>query len=866
MMSSKKIDKSGKTGRKKRTNVQPPVPTKTGMSLDHRPLWMQAVVAVVVLLIAICLLYPDLVFQNKILLASDVEAAMSFAKAAHRVMIDENTYPLWNPYLFSGMPSYESLAYNPYVYPLSFITGFLITKLHFPQLTWLLFHILMLGMGVVLLLREYKVPPIPSIMAGALMIWMPNVVAIGANGHGSQACAIAFMPFALLFWRRLSSGKSMAINGSALAIVLGFQMLRAHLQISFYTYGLLGIYVLFELVSGLVDAFKRNPVNMQTLPAGFLSRFRNEDGTSRFSLAGARFGVLLGALLGVVVLSLLLSAVLYIPVHDYSQYSIRGGAEGGGLDYDYATSWSLHPLESLTFILPFAFGFGKDLYFGFMPFTDYPNYLGIIVLVFALAGIFMAKTRTARFLLAVVIISTLVAFGKHFPLLYDPLFKWFPYFNKFRVPVMALIVQQLAVVLLFAFGFKAALDLPPEKGRKYAVRGLLFFLVVLILAVVLNGFLRGGFADSIAGRLKLADSSRDQLALARIVGEKIGLDLFKLAVLGGFLFGALLLYYRKTLNKTVLAILVLGAAIIDYHYVDRNIIHPEVLFKSEQVRLVKDSRVIDRFLEPDPVIDFLKKDKSFFRIMPLFHPSAPFYGEFSSNRYMIFGISSIGGYHAAKLQIYNNLLKTFSSALSMGHYEIMNMLNVKYLVTAYKLPQADFLEMVWSGFNSKGSRRYIYDNKNALPRAFFVDKYKVSKGDQAILALQNGQLDPSETAFLERVPDIEPVSKLGSTVKIKKAGFNEITLTADIASPCILMLSEVYYPRWKVFIDGREGSIIRADYVLRAVALSAGRHDIIFRYDASLIKRSFHVSLAAFLFLILVLITFCIRGTRVWKR
>ena len=95
----------------------------------------------------------------------------------------------------------------------------------------------------------------------------------------------------------------------------------------------------------------------------------------------------------VVAVSLLVSLVLYLPIHEYAQYSIRGASSSGGLDYNYATSWSLHPQEALTFIVPFAFGFGKDIYFGSMPFTDYPNYLGVVVVFFAIFGLVRVRTH-----------------------------------------------------------------------------------------------------------------------------------------------------------------------------------------------------------------------------------------------------------------------------------------------------------------------------------------------------------------------------------------------------------------------------------------------------------------------------------------
>jgi len=218
-------------------------------------------ISVALLIIAVCVLYPEHVFQNKVFLAGDIEAAASFATPIKKEIQAAGGYPLWNPYLFAGMPSYASLSYTPYVYPVNVIAGWLAKYLHFPNATWLLLHIFLLGLGVYLLLVDRGVHFLIAVGAGILMMWMPNHVAVGANGHGSQMSAVAFIPFALFFWDRIWRGGSLPVNASALAIVLGLQLLRAHVQISYYTFALLGLHALFfgflkvrQALSGRADA------------------------------------------------------------------------------------------------------------------------------------------------------------------------------------------------------------------------------------------------------------------------------------------------------------------------------------------------------------------------------------------------------------------------------------------------------------------------------------------------------------------------------------------------------------------------------------------------------------------------------------
>jgi hypothetical protein len=851
--------------RKKKTDAAPrrpavpEIPRGYGPSLFHSlPLKYQIIASILLLIAAICLLYPELVFQQKVFVAGDVEAAASFASPIQQAMEEENVYPLWNPYLFAGMPSYESLAFNPYVYPVGMITAFLVKFLHFPNYTWLLFHTFLLGFGVVLLLMEYRVNFLIATAAGILMMWMPNLVAVGANGHGSQASAVAYMPYALLFWDRLWRGKGVLVNASALVILLGFQMLRAHLQISYYTFALIGLHLLFFGISGVIRAL-RGGSGTEDTPLPFLRRFRSGGGPSG-GLVFAQFGSLAAILAVIVVGALLVSAVLFLPVHDYAQYSIRGASEGGGLDRDYATSWSLHPWECLTFILPFSFGFGKLTYYGYMPFTDYPNYIGLVVLIFSVCAVFIVKTRFVRFLFFVAVISTLVAFGKFFPILYEPLFRYLPYFNKFRVPVMVLIVQQLALVLLFGIGLHAVLKADRTRGQKAALRVVLVSVGIIIVVAISQGYWTDGFPQSIAAKIRSARSSAQHLEDARLAGSMLGKDLFKFSLI---LFASSIfvyLYFRRTLNNVVLFVLIFVIALLDLYMVSRHILHPEALFGVPQYKLINDKQVLLKPQAPDDVIRALKQDAGYYRVFPM--------GDFSTNRYMHFRISSIGGYHAAKLAVYNEFLMAFGTALKNDQYGMMHMLNVRYLVAPSPMPEKAFLRPFWQGVDYKGGRSFIYENVACVPRVFIVDRYQVIPGREALDVLAAGAVDFSSEVLLEKEPGIQPVSAQGARASIRKYGLNEIHIDAELPSPAMLVLSEIFYPRWKVFIDGEPGEIIRANHILRSVALPEGKHDIVFRYDASLLRASLAVSVAATAVALLLLLSggwIAMRGRIKWK-
>ena len=837
MASKKKKKPDKKTQKPAPAKVRPP------RLYDDLAFRYKLLIAVVALIVALGVLYPDAVFQNKVFVGGDTQAAQSFAKPILDAMAEGEKDPQWNPYLFSGMPSYGSLSYNPKAYPVSLFTGFLVRYLHFPNLTWMLFHMFLLGLGVFLLLVDRGVHWLVAIGAGIVMMWMPNYVAVGVHGHGSQSNAVGYMPFALWLWDRMWRGKGVVFSGSALVILLGFQLLRAHIQISYYTFMLIGLHLVFFGALKIRDAFRGKAGE----GGGGILRFFYKDGapTKRTALLEvASFAVILGIIaMGAVGVS----AVLLLPVQDYAPHSIRGSGEGGGVTYDYATSWSLHPTEALTFVFPFAFGWGKATYVGHMPFTDYPNYIGVIVFLFAVFAIVRVKTRFVRFLAFVAVVTTLVSFGKYFPILYNPMFYWLPYFNKFRVPVMVLIVQQLAVVLMSGFGLAAFVRLGADDARRVVKWVAVAAAATLLVAVVSAGYWTGGFAESIASRITRVQNVEQQLALANMAGVWLRNDLFKIAVLLILATAAMWLYAGRKLPAMAFMAFILVMAAADLYAIDRHILHPKTLHPWEP-GVIADKTTRNLFMERDGLIEFLERDDDLYRVFPMYHPQEPLrFADFQSNRYMNFGIASIGGYNPAKLTIYNDFLQALGAALQIGNFQLVNMLNVRYLILGNPFPEQSRYELVWQGKDYEGADKFVYQNPLALPRAFVVDRYQVAAPDDILRAMAGSKdADYSQVVLLEKEPGLGEMSAEGADVRVVDYGFNEIRVDAKLTAPAILVLSEIYYPRWKVLVDGRPAELLKANYILRAVALAEGEHEVVFRYDGSLLAKARAISLTTF--------------------
>jgi hypothetical protein len=812
-----------------------------------------ALIAIVALLVGVALLYPEIVFQGKVFVSEDSRSATSFAAVGNRSLA-QGDYPVWNPYLFCGMPSFGSMAYVPWVYPVNWILKPFRHVLPLPEYTWLLFHTVMTGLGVFLLLRDRGVRAAAAIPAGVLMMWVPNLVAVGAYGHGSQACAVAYLPFALWLWDRIWRGRNVIVNATALALVLGFSMLRGHLQVSYYTYALVVLHVIFFGALALVDASRHRRATTSPLPARLAARVQGD--SSEWSRAFGELGFSVATFAVVVAISLLLCAVLYLPVHDYARYSIRGASAAGGLSYQYATGWSLHPSEMLTFIVPFSFGFGKDLYLGHMPFTDYPNYLGVVVLAFAVVAVVRVRDRWVGFLAFVAVVATLVSFGKFFPVLYGPLFKLAPYFSKFRVPVMVLIVQQLAVILLFGVGLDQVMKSQRAGARRWALRALIVAGALFVVAILSQGYWTDGFATGAASRVRVTDDPSARVTVARMAGEFLASDLVQLGILALLAAAATFAFVSSTrMRPAVFALIVLALGIADYYRVDRFILHPERFRNYEAYRIIREKPATDPYTAADEMMTFLREREGIFRVFPIDDVRNPINsGAFMSNRYMVFGIESVGGYHPAKLSAYDEFLAALAQSVRDGRFHLLNMVNARYFVSGVRLPEHPALTALWGGADFEGNPRAIYENKDAFPRAWVVGDYTVATGDQSLGMLAGGAIDLRRSVILSEEPAIKPEPGDSAVVSIVREHDKALSLSVTLDRPGIVVISDAYYPEWKATVDGVPATIIRANHAFRALALEAGAHEIEMHYEAALLRKGATISITTFVLTILALV------------
>ena len=763
--------------------------------------WKNPVVIISgLMLVIITVLFEPVIFGGKIFSSPDSLSPKAVGMALNDLSVETDEFPLWQPWVFSGMPSAEAftnlskLYFPEYLFKLFFLPGMLIQ----------LFHLLFAGIGGFLLLRHLKCSDWASGLGAIAFMLTPYMVTMVVFGHGSQMMSAAYIPWVFWLTVRLYQNANFWDTGW-LAVLLGFQLQRGHAQIAYYTWMLIGAYSLLMLITGLRN-LNEKAINIRK-------------GFGYFILA---------CLIGVGI-----SLIILLPAMEYTPFSIRGGSAGGGADYNYATGWSFHPKEIMTFFIPSAFGFGGQPYWGYMPFTDYPNYMGIIILLLAMIGLIHKRELIHWFFIVTSLLALFISFGKHFSLVYDLFFNIFPYFNKFRVPHMILILLQFNVAVLAAFGLDKIVALKAEIIPKWfwgfaGAVGLAFVGMVLIGSGV-ESAVRGSFSPP------MMQDPRAAQALNNLRWSLWREDVWLMILLSGVFMVMIWFWIKRKVSKRVIVSIIVASAILDIGIVNHKIIQPSRASGRGSQLISK--RVMDRFFQVDEIVQFLLADKSIYRIYPVG-------GLFGESRFAAFGLESIGGYHPAKLKIYNTFLAKTGNAAAIP---VLRMMNVKYLISPQKINHPE-LSLVKSGAikSTRGDLPIeVYEVNNTLPRAWFVNKTEIVLEEDVWNKIIQPDFDPHKIAY---VPNEVSVSSEGQvSITHFKKSIHRITMSTESDGNHLLVLSEVYYPlRWKAKIDGEETQTHIVNGILRGVVVPTGKHTIEFIYDKSAFNKGLTISFVSF--------------------
>lgn len=753
------------------------------------------VIFISLLFIILSVFFFKIAFQNYAPPASDTIQWRSSAQVLMEYNKVHKDQAMWNPNVFSGMPSY--LISFGAKYPF-FGNLFRLTN---KVMNWRILMLFIMSLGVYLFMIHLKFDPIIAFISAIALLLSCHFLGLLEIGHNTKFKAVVYIPWIIFAVHYLKERRSLlALGGTAILLIV--QLRTNHPQISYYTFLMVGIYWIAQTIWAIKDKELRNHIIFSAM------------------------------LLFAFIIAFMAIAQPYFSSYEYGHYTIRGGSTG--LSTSYATSWSFHPLEILTFVNPSFFGGVSPFYWGWMPFTQTSMYMGIIIFLFALIAIFYNKNRFVKILLSVSVFTLFLSFGRHLPFLSNFLLQFMPGFNKFRVPAMILVLLQFSTVILAGFGLKTILEKIKEDDKKFfdLFQKILFavfvlFIIFLAFSSSLENFGLQHSGDSSKynpGQLKQLKTMR----LDKLVNDGIQTGIFLLVSMG-----LILLAGKKKIGKYPFLILIAVLVITDLLLIDSRFLQ----------NVVPEKRIENEYKRTD-ADKFLLNDEENFRIYPLAR-------EFGQNSWAYYH-QTIGGYHGAKLKRYQEIIENCLNAEFLDripiNWNIVNMLNAKYVIFNQKLP----LDNLEYAYYDRKQKQTVYLNNTYLPRAWFVNNTELINDKKAIWKkLNDPEFSPAITAIVEK--DIPTTfTPIESSVTPIGFGLHDLKFNVITDTTSFLTISEIYYPAgWKAFIDGKETEIFATNYILRGIVVPKGEHVVEMKFESNTYSWSLKLSLIGLILAVL---------------
>jgi len=754
----------------------------------------------------------------------------------------------WSNATFSGMPTYQTAPSYQSVSVLN--QAVKAYHLWLPENVWYVFAYLL---GFYILLRAFDFRQSLAALGSIVWAFSSYFFIIIAAGHIWKVMALAYLP-------PMIAGIVLAYRGKYLwgfivtAIFAAFEVDANHVQMTYYYLFI----ILFMIIAYLVDAIRKKRM------AQFVK-------ATAVCAAGALIGILMNI------------SNLY-HTWQYAQESMRGKSElvkkdaanqtSSGLDRDYITQWSYGVDETWTLLVPNAKG-GASVplaantdamkkadpnfmqiyqqlgqYWGDQPGTSGPVYVGAFVLMLFILGLFIVKGPIKWALLAATILSILLSWGHNFMPFTNFFLDYIPMYSKFRTVASILVIAEFTIPLLAMMALKKIVDEPELLTKKAKFVYISFGLtggIALLFALMPTLF----FSDFISSQELEAFKSIPAEYLSplesnlRSIRESIFTAdcwrSFWIIVIGTLL---LFLYKFKKLKAEYMVGAIAILCLIDMWQVNKRYLNDEMFVEKSVREQAQPMTQTDRQILQDKSLDY--------RVLNL---ASNTFNENETSYYH----KSIGGYHAAKLRRYQELIDAYISpemqkmmpaiAKAGGDmtkvngdslFPVLNMLNAKYFIVPLQANQTVAIE-----------NPYVYGN------AWFVDKVTYVKN-------ANEELDTLGKLNLrhEAVADARFQSQLGesknqdSTSIVKLTAYEPNQLTYDVRSATggIVVFSEVFYPEWTATVDGKPVEIGRVDYVLRALNVDKGHHKVVLTFDPKSVKQTETVAYLSYGVLLLVVL------------
>ncbi|HSP87229.1 MAG TPA: hypothetical protein VLN45_03795, partial [Ignavibacteriaceae bacterium] len=759
-------------------------------SLDNYiPSKYQVPVFIAFIILLFLIFLNPLYFGNKIFQSGDIvtmESAQPY-RAAER-----DGFSLWFPYIFCGMPAYaistEATWFNFIYVAFTAVRNFF-ASLFTSEYTMWSFYLIILGINSFFLMKYLTKNNLVSLFTAVSTAFCTGLIVFLFIGHVTKLTSLSMYPLLFLMLLRMQE-KIRLIDFFILIIALQLFIQGFHVQIIFYT--------LFAVAIYFVYFFLRSIINKE-----IESRNRILKAAGVFIFAAA--------------IAVLIQLDSLTQIYEYTPYSTRGTEsimdkekgtteESGSDYYTYHTDWSFSPEEILTFVIPSFYGFGNstyngpltnnqpvevNTYFGQMRFVDVAMYMGVLVFFLALFGIFTNwKNPLVQFLTILSGIALIISFGRNFSVLFDMMFYYFPYFDKFRVPSMMLVLVQVSMPVLAGFGLMKIISFRSEKNIKHTktLKNLsLVFTIIFVLSLLLNSAISSWFISRVNDYAATVQNSRQAQqfsALAEYTSNMFTTDLLLAFGFSTIVFWLAYFYVTNKVSADFLVFTAIVLTIIDLWRID-----------GRGAKYIDAPDVKNIFTQPAYITAIKNQnDKEPFRMFNLKQDNS--YGSigYNSNFNAYFLVEDFYGYSGIKPRAFQDLMDVVGPANS----SLWRMLNVKYIVTNNFFP-ADYLTLIDS---TAGNFTYLFTDY--LPRAYFVNNVEKKPSIDFLNLLKSGSFDPKEKAFVHD-SDLK-VDALDSTAYSKIIEYKEdfIKVEANASGNNLLFISNTFHPGWKASIDGTE--------------------------------------------------------------
>lgn len=774
--------------------------------------------------------------EDRILFQHDTVAGAGAGQEAKEYYERTGERTRWTNALFGGMPTYQMSPSYDSTEPLTFVQK--VYHLFLPNYVWLTF-IMMLGFYI--LLRAFGIPAWLAGLGGIIWGFSSYFFILIAAGHIWKFITLAYIP-PTIAGIVLAYRKKYLLGGIITALFMAMQILSNHVQMTYY--------FLFVILF-MVGAFFEDAWRKKELPQFFKAT-----------------GVLIVA--GLIGVSINLSNLYH--TYEYSKETMRGKSElkyegaaakqtSSGLNRDYITQWSYGIGETFSLLVPNVKG-GASVplsrsekamekanpmysslysqltqYFGDQPMTSGPVYVGAFVLMLFILGCFIVKGPMKWALLGATIFSILLSWGKNFMGLTDFFIDYIPMYNKFRAVSSILVIAEFTIPLLAILTLKEILTKPELLKEKLKYIYISFGLtggLALLFAIAPRLFFPTYIPANEMAALQNALPA-DQLSPIIANLEEMRVHLFTSDAWRSFFIvtiGTLLLlaYNAKKLKATwtvaAIALLCLG----DMWSVNKRYLYDEQFIpKSEQTATFRKTQT-DELILQDPSLDY--------RVLN-------FAGNTFEENNTSYWHKSVGGYHAAKLRRYQEMIDHhIAKEMQAAYQEVATAGGQMDSVNAAKFPILNMLNTKYFIFPAGQQGQTVpIENPYTFGNAWFIDKIQyVNNANEEIDAI--GQVDLQQTAivdskFKEALKGVNEGYKDSlSTIRLTSYEPNQLVYETSSPQDGIVVFSEIYYPGWTATIDGKPADIARADYILRAMNVPAGKHTIEMRFD----PQSLHIT------------------------